>query len=47
MMAGKPIVVHGRRNKVGVQLLRVSPRSAVRAVSASLNPPPVQKPAPH
>src|SRR5438128_2541703 len=40
MMAGKPIVVHGMKNKFGVQLLRVSPRSAVRAVTASLNPPP-------
>jgi short-subunit dehydrogenase len=47
MMAGKPIVVHGMKNKFGVQLLRVSPRSAVRAIAASLNPPPAQRPAPH
>src|SRR5437763_7073953 len=49
MMAGKPIVVHGIRNKFGVQLLRVSPRSAVRAVAASLNPAPqsAAKPVPH
>jgi short-subunit dehydrogenase len=40
MMAGKAIVVHGVRNKLGVQLLRVSPRGAVRAVAASLNPSP-------
>ena len=43
MMAGKPIVVHGVKNKFGVQLLRVSPRAAVRAVAASLNPPPASK----
>jgi uncharacterized protein len=47
MMAGKPIVVHGMKNKFGVQLLRVSPRAAVRAVAASLNPPAAQKPAAH
>jgi short-subunit dehydrogenase len=47
MRAGKPIVVHGMRNKFGVQLLRVSPRAAIRAVAASLNPPPTQKSAPH
>ena len=46
MMAGKPIVVHGMRNKFGVQLLRVSPRGAVRAVAAALNPAPT-RPAPH
>jgi hypothetical protein len=31
------------RNKVGVQLLRVSPRGAVRAVSAALNPAPAPR----
>jgi len=36
MMAGRPLVVHGLKNKAGVQLLRVSPRSAVRALTASL-----------
>jgi hypothetical protein len=40
MMAGKPTVVHGAKNKLAVQLLRVSPRAAVRAVAASLNAPP-------
>ncbi len=40
MMAGRPIVVHGVRNWLGVQLLRVSPRAAVRAVAAALNPTP-------
>jgi short-subunit dehydrogenase len=42
MMAGKPMVVHGMKNKFGVQILRVSPRAAVRAVAAALNPPPAQ-----
>jgi hypothetical protein len=47
MMAGRPIVVHGMRNKVGVQLLRVSPRGAIRAVAAALNPAPVRPAQPH
>ena len=46
MIAGKPIVVHGIRNKFGVQLLRVSPRGAIRAVAAALNPAPT-RPAQH
>jgi uncharacterized protein len=40
LLAGKPMVVHGMRNKFVVQLLRVSPRAAVRAIAASLNPAP-------
>jgi hypothetical protein len=40
MMAGKPMIVHGARNKLAVQLLRLSPRAAVRAFAAALNPPP-------
>jgi len=40
MMAGRAVVVHGAKNKLAVQLLRVSPRAAVRAVAASLNAPP-------
>jgi short-subunit dehydrogenase len=40
MMAGKPMIVHGVKNKLAVQMLRVSPRSTVRAVAAALNPPP-------
>jgi short-subunit dehydrogenase len=40
MMAGKPMIVHGTRNKLVLQLLRLSPRAAVRAVAAALNPPP-------
>ncbi len=39
MMAGKPMAVHGLKNKMGVQLLRISPRAAVRALAASLNHP--------
>jgi uncharacterized protein len=40
MMRGRPLVVHGLKNKLTIQSLRVSPRSAVRAVAASFNPPP-------
>jgi len=38
MMAGKAMVIHGLKNKLGVELLRISPRAAARAVAASLNP---------
>jgi short-subunit dehydrogenase len=37
MMAGKPMVVHGFKNRLAVQALRISPRAAVRALAASLN----------
>ena len=37
MMAGKPMVVHGLKNKLSVQLVRVSPRAVVRAVAAAMN----------
>lgn len=40
MMAGKPMIIHGVKNKLAVQMLRVSPRSTVRAIAAALNPPP-------
>ncbi|HEY2028171.1 MAG TPA: SDR family oxidoreductase [Myxococcales bacterium] len=40
MMAGKPMIVHGVKNKLAVQMLRLSPRSTVRAIAAALNPPP-------
>lgn len=46
MMAGKPIAVHGARNKLVVQLLRLSPRAAVRAIAASLNAAPGGAPKP-
>lgn len=37
MMAGRPMVVHGLKNRLAVQLLRVSPRATVRALVAGLN----------
>jgi hypothetical protein len=40
MKKGKPMVIHGLRNKLSVQSLRVSPRAVARAVAASLNPRP-------
>ena len=39
MMAGRPLVVHGLANRAGVQLLRLAPRGAVRAVVAFINRP--------
>jgi uncharacterized protein len=43
MMKGKPMVIHGLRNKLTVQSLRISPRALMRAVTASLNPRPAAK----
>jgi short-subunit dehydrogenase len=43
MMKGKPMIVHGLRNKLTVHSLRVSPRALVRAIAASLNPHPAAK----
>jgi uncharacterized protein len=40
MMKGKPMVIHGLRNKLTVQSLRISPRALSRAIAASLNPRP-------
>jgi short-subunit dehydrogenase len=37
MMAGRPMAIHGVRNKLMIQSLRVSPRAAARAIAASLN----------
>jgi short-subunit dehydrogenase len=37
MLRGRPVVVHGLLNWLGVQLLRVSPRAAVRALVGALN----------
>jgi short-subunit dehydrogenase len=37
MMAGTAMVVHGLTNKLAVQALRVSPRAAVRSITARLN----------
>jgi hypothetical protein len=43
MMKGKPMVIHGLKNKLTVQSLRISPRALVRAIAASLNPRPPAK----
>jgi uncharacterized protein len=42
MRKGKPMVIHGLKNKLTVQSLRVSPRAVVRAIAASLNPRPAR-----
>lgn len=39
MLAGDSSVIHGFKNKAGVQALRVSPRSAIVAIAARLNRP--------
>ena len=39
LMAGRPLIVHGRANRVGIALLRLAPRSAVRAAIALINRP--------
>jgi short-subunit dehydrogenase len=45
MQHGRAVVVHGFLNWLGVQLLRISPRAAVRWVTAALNQPPGMAPA--
>jgi len=40
MLKGKPLVVHGFKNKVLASSVRFSPRSIVREVAATLNRPP-------
>jgi len=40
MMKGRPMVIHGLKNKLTVQSLRVSPRALARAIAAAVNPPP-------
>src|SRR5213593_3470460 len=40
MMKGRPMVIHGLKNKLTVQSLRISPRALARAVAASFNPRP-------
>ena len=42
MMKGKPMVIHGFKNKLTVQSLRLSPRAVARAIAASLNPSPAR-----
>jgi hypothetical protein len=44
MRQGRPLVLHGLKNKLTIQSLRVSPRGVIRAVAASFNPAPA---APH
>lgn len=43
MHAGRPMIVHGARNKFATASLRIAPRSVVRAVTASLNQSPDAK----
>ena len=43
MMRGDPLVVHGLRNKLLLQSLRLSPRRTIRAVAAALNPAPAAR----
>lgn len=40
MHAGKPMVVHGFKNKLGVFGARLTPRSILRSIAANLNQPP-------
>ncbi len=37
MHSGRPMIVHGIKNKLGLQGLRVSPRAVTRSLAASLN----------
>jgi short-subunit dehydrogenase len=37
MHAGQTVAVHGFKNKLGIQMLRVSPRATVRSIAARLN----------
>ena len=39
MMAGRPMVVHGLKNKLSAWSVRLSPRALVTAIAASLNKP--------
>jgi short-subunit dehydrogenase len=39
MLAGRPLVVHGLANRLGVQALRLAPRVVVRTVAAFANRP--------
>ena len=42
MLAGKPMAIHGLKNKVLAASVRLSPRATVRAVAAVMNRPPAQ-----
>jgi len=43
MLAGKPIAIHGFKNKVLAASVRLSPRATVRAIAAAMNRPPGQR----
>jgi short-subunit dehydrogenase len=43
MMRGDPLVVHGLKNRLLVQSLRVSPRRTIRTFAARLNPAPAAR----
>ncbi len=40
MLEGKPLVIHGLKNRILAGSVRISPRPIVRAISASMNRPP-------
>jgi short-subunit dehydrogenase len=44
MMKGRPMIIHGLKNKLVIQSLRISPRALSRAIAASLNPLPAKQP---
>lgn len=43
MLAGKPMAIHGIKNKVLAASVRFSPRATVRAISAAMNRQPAQR----
>ncbi len=43
MMNGRPMVIHGLKNKLLIQSLRLSPRALARAIAAAFNPAPAAK----
>jgi short-subunit dehydrogenase len=43
MLEGKPLVIHGLRNRILAGSVRISPRPIVRAIAASMNRPPEQR----
>jgi short-subunit dehydrogenase len=43
MLKGKPIAIHGLKNKILASSVRFSPRSVVRGIAASMNRPPGPK----
>jgi uncharacterized protein len=43
MQAGRPMIVHGLKNKLAVQAVRVGPRATVRAIAGALNRSPMTR----